>query len=404
MKTVSRTLLLAAFALVGLVALVLLYAFLTYPSEYVLRVMLWQNSDVNDYQKFPERRLETGSSTFYFTEALDEVRVRALFEVNPMTDDLDAFLADNHTQAFIVIQNDCILYEKYFNDSERDSIVTSFSVAKSFTSALIGIAIEEGYINSVNDPITDYLPELAERDPGFGTTTIRDLLMMASGIKYTEFPFFTGDDAKTYYCPDLRQLALEQTEIVGRSGEHFLYNNYHPLLLGLIIERATGTPVAQYLQEMIWKPLEMEFPASWSLDSKASGFEKMESGINARAIDFAKFGRLYLNGGNWDGTQVISAAWVADSTQEDRSVDRSSYYPDSGFFTAMDGYYKYMWWGLRRGEGEYDYAAIGKYGQCIYVSPHKDLIIVRNGEQYGIESSEWLKIFYQFASDIEARP
>ena len=205
-------------------------------------------------------------------------------------DDFDAFLAKNRTQAFIVIQDDAILYEQYFNGASRDSIVTSFSTAKSFTSTLIGIAISEGYIHSVDDPITDYLPELAERDPAFANITIRDLLMMSSGIKYVEFPFVNGDDAKTYYYPDLRQLALEDTHIVGLPGEQFHYNNYHPLLLGMILERATGTSVANYLQEKIWKPVGMEYPGSWSLDEH--GFEKMESGINARAIDFAKFGRL----------------------------------------------------------------------------------------------------------------
>ncbi len=106
----------------------------------------------------------------------------------------------------------------------------------SFTSALIGIAISEGYIQSVDDSITDYLPELLDRDPAFANITIRDLLMMSSGIKYTEFPFVNGDDAKTYYFPDLRQLALEDTFIVGEPNEKFHYNNYHPLLLGMIIE------------------------------------------------------------------------------------------------------------------------------------------------------------------------
>src|SRR6266536_2807677 len=132
MKNFSRIFLRLLLALVGLVVLLLIYAFLAYPSEYVRRVLLWQNSDVFDYQKFPERPLETGSSTFYFTEALDEAKVRAIFETNPTIDHLDTFLANNHTQAFIVIQNDRILYEKYFNGIKRDSIVTSFSMAKSF--------------------------------------------------------------------------------------------------------------------------------------------------------------------------------------------------------------------------------------------------------------------------------
>jgi CubicO group peptidase (beta-lactamase class C family) len=94
------------------------------------------------------------------------------------------------------------------------------------------------------------------------------------------------------------------------------------LLLGIILERATGVPVAKYLEQKIWQPVGAEFPASWSLDSQETGFEKMESGINARAIDFAKFGRLYLNGGNWGGKQIIPEDWVQASTQIDPTVDR----------------------------------------------------------------------------------
>src|SRR5690606_10336622 len=130
-------------------------------------------------------------------------------------EDLDAFLENNGTQAFIVIQDDTVLYEHYFNGAQRDSIVTSFSVAKSFVSAMIGIAIEEGHIQSADDPITTYLPELLDRDPRFGQITIRHLLNMSSGIKYVENSFINGDDALTYYYPDLRELALEKTEING---------------------------------------------------------------------------------------------------------------------------------------------------------------------------------------------
>ena len=320
---------LAKFFFTGLIAIIsiaLLYAYIAYPAEYVNRVFRWGNSDVYDYQKFPERVLETSGSPFEFSLNLDEDHVRTQFEAASGMDDFDSFLEKKRTQAFIVIQDDAVLYEQYFNGANRDSIVSSFSTAKSFTSALIGIAISEGYIHSVNDPITDYLPELAERDIVFKNITIRDLLMMSSGIKYTEFPFVNGDNAKTYYFPNLRQLALEDTHVARNPAETFHYNNYHPLLLGLIIERATGTSVTNYLQEKIWKPIGMEYSGSWSLDENA--FEKMESGINARAIDFAKFGRLFLHNGDRDGTQVIPAEWVAESTQADTSVDYENYYYD----------------------------------------------------------------------------
>ena len=374
--------------------LALAAAYLIYPPEFINRILRWGDSDVYDYQKFPERILEKAGTPFEFSINLDEDGVRAQFEAVGNIDDFDRFLEKNRTQAFLVIQNDAILYEQYFNGAERDSIVTSFSTAKSFTSALIGIAIAEGHIQSVNEPITYYLPELEERDPAFAQITIRDLLMMSSGIKYSEPP----DNATTYYYPNLRHLALETTRIIDSPGNTFHYNNFHPLLLGLILERATGMTVANYLQEKIWKPLGMEFSGSWSLDE--NGFEKMESGINARAIDFAKFGRLFLNQGSWDGMQVIPAAWVVESTQADTSLDYDRYYYDDFIFADGRGYYKYMWWGMQREGQEYDFSAIGNKGQFIYVSPEKNLIILRYGEDYGDygDAQGWVELFYDFAS------
>ena len=402
MKTFGKVSLGIIVSLVGLVILVLAWAFLSYPAEYVMRGIRWGDADVYDYQKFPARPVAADPTPFQFEEEPAEEMVQALFERNLAIRDLDEFLEQNQTQAFIVIQNDAILYEKYFNGASRDTIVTSFSVAKSFTSALIGTAIADGFILSVDDPITDYIPELAERDPAFADITIRDLLRMSSGIKYRETSFFNGDDTKTYYYPDLRQLALEETTVIDPPGSYFLYNNYHPLLLGMILERATGMPVTAYLEDKIWHPIGMEFDGSWSLDSETTGFEKMESGINGRAIDFAKFGRLYLNNGKWDGTQVVPADWVAKSTRPDASLDKGAYYPDAGIFKSHDGYYGYLWWGLRHEESSYDFAALGNHGQFIYVSPQKNLIIVRNGESYGeFGSRDWLDMFYQFTGSIE---
>lgn len=394
--------------LLGLLALALLIATLHYPLEYVRRVIAWGESDVRDYlENFPQRPLEAAPEPFAFDEEPSEERVSALFERILEIDDFEAFLEANDTQAFLVIQDDAIIYEKYLNGTQRDSMLTSFSVAKSFTTALIGIAIEEGYIGSVHDPITDYLPELLERDPRFGEVTIRDLMMMAAGLEYQamRIGLFNGDDVLTTYYPDQRQLALENTHIVDPPGEYFLYNKYHPQLLGLILERSTGVSVTEYLQEKLWNPLGMEFSGSWSLDSEASGFEKMEAGVNARAIDFAKLGRLYLEKGTWDGVQVMPTEWVAESTQVDPSRQRETYYPDEMgqiIYGTLNGHYKYMWYGYARDGDDYDFAAEGDHGQFIYVSPHNNLIIVRNGTEYGSDQSwyGWIESFYQFASEL----
>jgi CubicO group peptidase (beta-lactamase class C family) len=213
-----------------------------------------------------------------------------------------------------------------------------------------------------------------------------------------------GDDPLTTYYPDQRKAALEFTDIVDPPGQYFLYNKYYPQLLGMIIERSTGMSVSEFMQEKLWQPIGAEFEASWSLDSEESGFEKMEAGLNARAIDFAKFGRLYLNNGNWNGEQVIPAGWVADSTQVDQATLNDSYYANEMgqvLKNDLQGYYKYMWYGFFQGDG-YDFAAEGDHGQFIYVSPDKNLIIVRNGYEYGPEMgwAPWISLVHQFAGEF----
>jgi CubicO group peptidase (beta-lactamase class C family) len=179
----------AALAIVALVVLALIVAMVFYPPEYVYRVLVWQESDAFDWQKFPSHPLSASPNPVHL-EAAPDPRVESLFAELSGAQDWNAFLEAHQTQAFIVMQDGVIRYERYFNDTRRDSIVTSFSVAKSFASALIGIAIDEGYVGSVNDPITLYLPELEARDARFSQITIRDLLLMSSGLDFQDMrPF-----------------------------------------------------------------------------------------------------------------------------------------------------------------------------------------------------------------------
>ncbi len=361
---------------------------------YIFRIIAWREADFRDFEKFPSRPIPAGSKEFYFEPAPEKppgyLRTITYRRDAPdprtpresmaatldstggaeVTEPLEKFLSDTDTTAFLVIQDDTLLYEKYFNGYDHESTQTSFSVAKSFVSALVGIAIEEGYIGSVEDPITKYIPEL--KGPRMDKITIRHLLTMSSGLRYSGEgggggPF--GDDAKTYYDPNLRELALT-VEPEVEPGTRWEYNNYHPLLLGMVLERATERPVATYLSQKIWQPLGMEADGSWSLDSDEDGFEKMESGINARAIDFAKFGYLYLNRGEWSGKQVVPASWVEQSTRLDTTTDPADFY-------------QYLWWVdvVRPERGRF--MARGNLGQFIYVVPDKDLVIVRMGESFG---------------------
>lgn len=360
---------------------------------FLARDMAWGPSDVWDYQKFPQRVINNAPPAFQFKQNLRPelfqtmtIEYKQAGQVKQAN--FEEFMKSSQTTSFIVIKDDAILYEGYFNGYNRDSIVTSFSMAKSVTSALIGIAIDEGRIGSMDDPIILYLPEL--RGKGVDGVTIRHLLLMSSGIRYVTDDEIPGaaqlnpfaDDALTYSYPNLRSQALSVPPDGKGPGTEFNYNNYNPQLLGMILERAAHMPVAQYLQEKLWKPLGMEYPASWSLDSEKSGFEMMQSGINARAIDFAKFGSLFLHNGNWNGTQVISQHWVKDSTSPYPNPNGDIVWRSNTWFTNWkdaNGYYKYLWWGKIKPDGTYDYMAWGHLGQLIYVSPQNKTMVVRFG-------------------------
>lgn len=371
------------------------------PALFLARDIVWGPSDVWDYQKFPERAVHNAPPAFQFKQSLRPELFQTMTieykqggQVKQAT--LEELLKSTQTTSFIVIQDDAILYEGYFNGYNRDSIVTSFSMAKSVTSALVGIAIDEGRIGSVDDLIVYYLPEL--RGKGLDGVTIRHLLLMASDIKYVSDDEISGlaelspfsDDGLSYNYPNLRGQALAVAPapkgLPKQPGAEFNYNNYNPTLLGIILERTTHMPVAQYLQEKIWEPLGMEYPASWSLDSKASGFEATLCCLNGRAIDFAKFGRLFLHNGNWNGKQIISEQWVKESTSPypnpngDIAWRANTWFSDWREANASGiGYYKYQWWGRLKPDGSYDFMAIGHLGQRIYVSPQYRAVAVRFG-------------------------
>jgi CubicO group peptidase (beta-lactamase class C family) len=371
-----------------------------YPAEYVWRLVAWGTSDVGDVARFPARPLRRSGTPQQIERADSSSAVRQAFAATDAGAGLEAFLQDTGSQAFIVIRGGKVVYEQYFNGAARETLVTSFSAAKSFVSTLVGIAIAEGKIGSVNDAITRYLPELAARDPRFADITIRHLLRMASGIRYEEFHFFNGDDAKTYYYPNLRALALAETRIDVAPGARFHYNNYHPLLLGIILERATGVSVTRYLQDKLWTPLGMEYGGSWSLDSVTSGLEKLESGINARAIDFAKLGLLMLHDGAHNGRAIVPAQWVREATGPPAQRPLA-YHADQAWMREQpDRYYGYMWWGLDKGNGRYDFTAHGRYGQFIFVSPGNDIVIVRNGTRYGVPGERWMRLLSALADEL----
>ena len=334
----------------------------------------WYNfADIKDYKIFPSRPLHKDSVAFQFTSATNGKFPK---EVEGLA--FDEYLEKNKTVAFLVIKDDTIQYEKYFKGYEESSIVPAFSMAKSITSILIGIAIDEGLIKSVNDPITDYVPELKKN--GFEKVSIKHLLQMTSGIEFNESyinPF--GHAASFYYGTNLRK-EIRKLKLKSEPGTKFEYVSGNSQLLGLVLEGAIkNKSVTQYLEEKLWKPLGMEYDASWSIDRKKNGLEKTFCCINARARDFAKIGRLYLNSGNWNGKQIVSKEWVEQSTKPEKSA-------------GSVPYYQHQWW-IPTPKG--DFMAEGILGQFIYVNPSKKIIVVRLGKSEG--KTDWWKFLPSLA-------
>lgn len=354
-------------------AFLLITASLLLASCQVGRFIFYNFAGINDHKKFQSRAL-TADSLHYYFQTTNSGKFPKELNGTPF----DQYLEKNNTVAFLIIKNDTIQYEKYFKGYNKQSIVPSFSMAKSVTSILIGCAIDQGLILSVDEPITKYIPELKKN--GFDKVSIKHLLQMTSGIQFNESyinPF--GDASSFYYGLNLRK-EISKMKLKTEPGKQFEYISGNTQLLGLVLERAlNGKTITSYLQEQLWTPLGMEYDASWSIDRKKNGLEKTFCCINARARDYAKIGRLYKNKGNWNGKQIVSQTWVEESTKLDTSNG-----------SAHD--YQYQWWLPTPNE---DFMAEGILGQFVYVNPSKDLIIVRLGKNEG--KADWWIIFTSLA-------
>jgi CubicO group peptidase (beta-lactamase class C family) len=359
----------------------LLTSILLLSSCHVGRFFYWNFADVQDHKKFKNLPVQNNPSDFYnfhlAEKQFDVQKIKLTFGEKEVP--LLTTLQQSGTLAFLVIKNDSILLEHYPNNFDKSKAVPSFSVAKSFVSALVGIAMDEGLIQSVEDKITKYIPELPEKY--FGNISIENLLDMRSGLKFNEGytnPF--GHVAKFYYGINLKKFTRE-LKLKNQPGNEFEYISVNTQILGWLIHKVTNRSISSFLEEKIWLPLGMEYPASWSIDSKKHKTEKAFCCLNACARDYAKFGRLYLNKGNWNGRQIISEKWIDSSLDFDKT-----------------SFYSYQWWRYPRKIQEGDFFASGILGQYIYVNPTKNMIIVRLGKKEGYVN--WPSLFQSLADQF----
>ena len=338
---------------------------------------------------------------------------------------LDQYLnKETKTTAFLVIRNDTILFERYYDKFNENSLLPSFSVAKSFTSALMGIAIQEGSIQSENDYVIQYLPALKDAHPYWQQLTIRHLLNMQSGIDFNEENYINpySGISNLYITKDILKM-VKKAKFKYLPGKKHYYSSFDTSILGLIIEKATNKSLADYLSDKIWQPCGMESSGTWSMDSDKAQNTKAYCCLNITARDYAKFGRLFLNQGNWNGQQIINEAWVKKSIQPDYSNDCYQYQwysqykgavgkitPDGQFETTyfsdsltaaaivkdslhqgVSPSYRYKGkWHISKCGPEF--FALGIFGQEIYVNPDKNMIMVRLGEKWDTSNSNIFRL------------
>ncbi len=329
---------------------------------------------------FPVATVHRSGEAFRFKEKPVELPVS--FEYDGKQKEIAAWLDETITTNFLVIQDDTIVYEKYFRGNTKDSRATSMSVAKSYTSALVGICIADGLIQSVDDPITKYVEFL--KGSGYEGVPIKHILQMSSGIKFSE----KYDDATSDIIQMVGAIAGGTSikdyakSLVSEkpSGQSFNYASIDTNILGFLIEAVTHQSPAQFLEERIWGPLGMESDAHWNLDNAGNVLTFM--GLNVTARDYAKFGRLYLNHGNWNGKQILPAKWIADSVKPDKEYLKLPDY----YWKGWDIGYQYQWWVPAGSDGEF--TGIGIWGQYLYVDPAKKLIIVKNSVDPGFDTRD----------------
>lgn len=360
------------------VALIALWWIVTAGPVTVYRTIAYNFSGIDDHRIFPRRILTAASNPARFRE--DAGRFDGPWRANlgaPYDRPLADLLRSTDTTAFLIVKDNAVVFEQYAGGHGRAIPSLSFSLAKSVLSILIGCAIDDGYIESVEQPVADFVPEL--REHGFDAVTLKHLLQMTSGIDYAENDFPLGIHPRFYYTNRLEHEILE-LRLGERPGSRFDYKSGDAYLLTLALKRALhGKSITEYTQERLWTPLGMEYDGSWSIDHAPDGLEKTACCLAATARDFAKLGQLYLNKGLWQGRRIVSADWVENLTREDAG-------------SGNEWEYRYLWWKVARNRP--DFIATGHLGQFLYVNPATKVVIVRLGKGLGkLDTREWKNLF-----------
>ncbi|MGS1026413.1 serine hydrolase domain-containing protein [Burkholderia glumae] len=359
-------------AIASLCLLIVSWNLLRLPSPIVLLDLEFGWTPTSQtFRLFQNRLLEKSAQPLVLNTA--EPRFNHAVTWKGADSNVDDFLKNTQTRAFLVIQDGKIAYERYANGYSAASKFASYSVAKSFVATMVGAALFDGRIHSLQDPIGNYLEPGDVREQ-YRRVTIEQLLSMRSGIDAAEsYDSAFAPVVQMYLTTDLNRFLSRVSGFRHPPGQEFEYRSVDTLVLSKVLTRATGVPLSAYVQQKLWTPLGASSDASWSLDSATHGVEKSFCCLNATARDFAKLGLLYLAEGDLAGHRIVSRDWALAPGKSPNPTDALAYF---------DG-----WWIPPNHGRDRDFAAIGIYGQFVYVNPSTHTTIVKLSE-YGAEQDE----------------
>jgi CubicO group peptidase (beta-lactamase class C family) len=324
---------------------------------------IWGKHSIHDYKTHPTRLVASGGAPQYWP--LD-----SNYNKGVIPDSLMNIIDSNDTHAFIVIQNGKLLYEKYWDGYTSKTLSGSFSAAKSIISLLIGIALDEGKIKSLDEPVSNYVPHF--KNEGLDKVRIKDLLTMSSGTNYRESDLsYFSLNASAYYGDDEAYL-INNLKAKEPAGVNWDYRSADSQVLGFIIEKAFGQNISELVSERFMKPMGAEADALWLLDG-AKKHEKTFCCFNGVAHDYARFGQLVLNNGLWNGKQIVSESYIKAATTP------ASYLKDPYENGSPVDFYGYQYWMFNE-QGHEVVAQNGLFGQYVFIIRDKNAVVVRLGE------------------------
>ena len=330
---------------------------------YLFKAVIYNFAKIDDYKHFTNNTVTAGPAQPW--------NIAAGYNKTVLPDSLKALLQDLKSVGLLMVKNDSIVYEQYWDGYTDSSLSGSFSMAKSITSLLIGVAIKEGKIKSVQQPVGDFLPEFATG--ANAKLRIIDLLTMSSGSDWDEsYINPLSVTAELYYGADVYKTATG-VHIVKSPGSFHSYKSGDSQLLGLLLEKATGTSLSDYAAKKLWQPIGAQHPALWSTDH-ANGNEKAYCCFNSNTRDFARLGKLMLDSGKWNGMPVIDSNYFKQSITPCGITDKDG---------TPCNYYGYQWW--IDPEHQDIFYARGILGQYIIVIPSRKIVIVRLGKKTAVK-------------------